>query len=268
MIHENSPSYPSCDLQGLIHGLGGRCVIVEEVDELVDQLAREIHRFAHQRLREAGVFHLALSGGSTPQALYQRLITDPAYRLLPWSDTHLWIVDDRCVPLEDERSNFRMIRDLIVNHVNMPASHVHPMPVMEPGGDERYERDLRASLSPPSVENRLDYVLLGMGNDAHTASLFPQTPALGETRRWVLLNDGPTVASPRPRMTMTYPLINAARRIAVLVTGSGKHATLLKVAAKGPRDPRHLPVAAVAPIHKDTELTWYLDQAAATGINP
>ena len=248
-------------------GLRGGRIISPTADDLIDLLAHDLLEAARQRTSRSGVFHLALSGGSTPQALYSRLMIDPRYRLMPWPLTHIWIVDDRCVSFDDERSNYRMIREFIVEHVNIPDNHVHAMRVLEPAGDREYEADLRAALTNREAEGRLDYVLLGMGGDGHTASLFPQTPALRETERWAVFNDGEAMAAPRPRMTMTFPLINAARQIAVLVTGESKHAMLQRVAVSSdsPDAVARLPITGVRPEHEDGKLTWFLDYPAAVG---
>lgn len=252
-----------------IAGLKGRACVLEDTDELIDRLATDLLGRAIGRFREAGVFHLALSGGSTPKVLFRRLVIDPTYRVIDWTRTHVWVVDERCVPPDDERLNFRTMRELLVDHVPIPADHVHPMPVLERDGDRAYEIDLREAVRETDVAGvpRLDYVLLGMGGDGHTASLFPHTPALYEKERLVVFNDGETVADPRPRMTMTYPLINAARTIAPLVTGSAKHPMLQRIVAAG-KSTRHidgLPITGVQPSHDDGELIWYLDHAAVLG---
>lgn len=247
-----------------VRGLRGRRIILHDVEEVIDRLAVDLLNFARERIGAADVFHLALSGGSTPQALYQHLIIDPRYRAFPWEKTHLWIVDERCVSFENDKSNFKMIREFIVDHVDMPAAQVHPMPVDQPDGDRKYERALRSALDHPHVRHRLDVVLLGMGSDGHTASLFPRTPGLAERERWVVFNDGESVAAPRPRMTMTYPLINTARQIAVLVTGESKHAMLQRISLAG-EDVEHFPITGVEPLLEDTTLTWYLDEPAARG---
>ena len=266
-ISEPKAAASQTDVYTATRGLRGSRVIARSVDELVDLVAHDIIEAARQAVSRAGMFHLALSGGSTPQVLYRRMMIDPRYRLMPWPLTHIWIVDDRCVPFSDERSNYRMIREYIVEHVNIPEQHVHPMQVLEPTGDRDYEDELRAALSNRENDSRLDYVLLGMGGDGHTASLFPQTPALRETERWVALNDGELVAAPRPRMTLTYPIINSARRIAVLITGESKHAMLQRVAVSSdsPDAIFNLPITGVRPAHEDAQLVWYLDYAAAAG---
>ncbi len=245
-------------------GLGGRRVIVPDVEELVDDLAGAILAAAAQRTAAAGAFHLALSGGKSPEVLFRRLMLDPRYRTLPWNRTHVWLVDDRCVPETDERSNSKMIKECIVDHVPMEPDQFHPMPVMEEEGDRRYEKELRQILDTPQVAGRLDFVVLGMGTDGHTASLFPHTPALEEKQRWVVFNDGQTVAEPRPRMTMTYPLINAARAIGILCAGEAKYPTLQHVSLAHD-DVGRFPITGIEPIFDDATLTWYLDHPAALG---
>ena len=252
-------------------------VHVAQLDTLLDDLAGLVLRAAFEAVQDRGLFHLALSGGATPEPLYRRLMIDPRFRSLPWEQTGLWLVDERQVPPNDPRSNFGLIRDMIVAHAPVRQRNVHPINVAaaDPAGE--YEAALRRVLgadaqprdeSPDPASTgipRLDLVLLGMGGDGHTASLFPHSPALEESQRWVVVNHGPHVTPP-PRLTMTYPLLNAARRVAVLVTGAAKHATLRRVeqqlTAAGP-DPRLLPITGIAP--RDGEMSWWLDDQASQG---
>lgn len=235
-------------------------VIVEPTDDLLfDRLGHDITSAALQAVKNRGVFHMALSGGSTPEPFYMRLCTDPRFRIFPWEATHLWIVDERRVPDDDHRLNFRMIKDVLVDHVPVRKRNVHPMPVMDEKGDEAYEAELRKAV--PS--GKLDFVLLGMGDDGHTASLFPNSPAVHEQDRWIVGNDGEHVTPP-PRMTMTYPLLNAARMVGILATKAKKSAMLHEVdsqlAGVGP-DAQKYPITGIAP--RDGQLRWYLDAAAA-----
>ena len=269
--------------------LPGSVVLRSDADSVIDAIAADILIHAHNCVRAFGDFHLALSGGSTPAPLYQRLMIDPRYRDLPWQRTHLWIVDERRVPFEDERSNFKMISELIGEHSGIPREQVHPIFALADDADAQYEKTLREMLGwRERGHDRLDCVVLGMGADAHTASLFPRSPALvrslqapmftgqaesGSTGNGhvplVQINSGPAVTPP-DRVTMMLPLINASRFIAVLVTGKSKRATIEKVASAarggGQRDVRvieELPILGVRPL--GGELRWYLDYDACPG---
>lgn len=240
--------------------LTGRAVVRDEVDEVIDAVAADLFMHAMGCVRAFGDFHLALSGGSTPEPLYRRLMYDPALRDFPWKRTHLWIVDERCVPLDHEKSNFRMIRELIVEQSDIPRDQVHPIDAMDPDGASRYEETLRSVLEwREKGHDRLDYALLGMGSDGHTASLFPHSPALDEADRFVVRNAGPTVTPP-DRVTMTYTLLNATRFLAVMVTGAGKRPVIQRIEARQD-GPRTLPILGISPLAG--ELRWYLDRAAA-----
>lgn len=240
----------------------GAVIVRQEVEDLHSALAADILVHAFNCVRAFGDFHLALSGGSTPMPLYRRLMVDPAYRALPWNRTHLWIVDERRVPFTDDKSNFKHIKELIADHADIPDRNVHPMMVMEDSPDSLYEDALRESLAwREKGHDRLDFVLLGMGADGHTASLFPGSPAIDVRDRLVVVNSGPKVTPP-DRVTMTYPLINASRFIAVLVTGENKREKLAAL-----RDARNsvseLPISGIKPI--GGELRWYMDAAACPG---
>lgn len=239
--------------------LPGSAVTARTVDRLIDLLAADLLVHAVNCVRTFGDFHLALSGGSTPQPLYERLMYDPAYRSLPWRRTHLWIVDERRVPFEDARSNFKMIDETIVDHADIPREQVHPIFAMSDSADAEYEKTLRETLAwREKGHDRLDFVLLGMGADGHTASLFPHSPALREGERLVRINAGPTVTPPN-RVTMTYPLINASRVVAVMVTGASKAAMVQRVAL-GHESCEDIPIKGVRPV--GGELRWYLDAEA------
>lgn len=256
--------------------LAGTVIVRPDADRLIDAVAADLTIHAHNCVRAFGDFHLALSGGSTPVALYQRLMIDPNYRDLPWARTHLWVVDERRVPFDDDRSNFKMINEIIGDHSGIPANQVHPIFAMADDADAQYQQTLRDTLGwREKGHDRLDFTLLGMGNDAHTASLFPGSPALLESLRateeekskgevpLVKINAGPSVTPP-DRVTMTLPLINASRFIGVLITGESKRSAIAKVAARS-ADPTNediakLPILGVRPL--GGELRWYLDHAA------
>jgi 6-phosphogluconolactonase len=241
--------------------LPGGVIVAETADKLIDLVAAEMVVQAKACVREFGDFELALCGGSTPQPLYERLMYDPDCRQLPWRRTHLWLVDERAVPFDDSRSNFRLINETIVDHSGIPAEQVHPIMALSETADIDYESKLRDVLQwRERGEDRLDFVLLGMGADGHIASLFPFSDVLGESVHLVRRVTVPA-ADPPQRVTMTYPLINAARVVAVLVTGSQKAQTLQRVS--GGDDSREaLPIKGVRPVNG--ELKWFLDAEACT----
>lgn len=259
--------------------LPGTVTVAPDTESLFEKLGESLLTAALAAVEARGVFHVALSGGGTPEPFYVRLVTDPIFRAMPWKQTHVWIVDERCVAEDHEKSNIKMIREALTDHAGIPTRNVHPMPVLAEDAPRCYEAELGEvfEMTPPpeSVDGdayaggypRLDFVLLGMGGDCHTASLFPESPALHATR-WIAANDGEKVVPP-PRLTMTYPLINAARHVAVLAVGAGKTAALQRVAdqlATGSPDLENIPITGIAPGSSgggSGDLTWYLDEAAA-----
>jgi 6-phosphogluconolactonase len=241
--------------------LPGEVIVAETADKLIDLVAAELVVQAKACVRALGDFGLALSGGSTPQPLYERLMYDPDCRQLPWVRTHLWMVDERSVPFNDPRSNYRMINETIVDHSGIPADQVHPIMAMSETADVEYEAKLREVLQwREAGEDRLDFVLLGMGADGHTASLFPFNEVLDDTENLVRRVTAPA-ADPPQRVTMTYPLINSARVIAVMVSGAAKAEALQRIAA-GQDSREALPIKGVRPVNG--ELKWFLDVEACT----
>jgi 6-phosphogluconolactonase len=198
---------------------------------------------------------IALTGGSTPRAAYERL----AAMEVDWSTCTLWFGDERCVPPDDERSNFGMVRDALLNRLPGQAPAVRRM-AGERGpheGADAYERELREAFGEGLP--RLDLVLLGLGPDAHCASLFPGQPSLDERERLAVGVDRPGLAPMVPRITLTLPIINAARAVVFLVAGADK-AVAVERAFAGEPD-RAAPASLVQPV--SGELTVVLDAAAA-----
>ncbi|MCZ6836821.1 MAG: 6-phosphogluconolactonase [Planctomycetota bacterium] len=258
-------TYDLIEETSAVPGLPGSSVVAETIDKLMDFVTRDLCHHAMQTVQEFGDFHLALSGGRTPLPLYQRLMIDPDCRLMPWRRTHLWMVDERCVPPTDPQSNYPDLDETIVAHADIPREQVHPIMAMSETADVDYEKQIHEALEwrEDETERRMDYVLLGMGEDGHTASLFPHTPALGEKERWIRFNTSMD-ASPAERITMTYPIINTARFVAILVTGSNKAAMIQRVAS-GEDTFEDLPILGARPTNG--MLRWYLDKAAcATGL--
>jgi 6-phosphogluconolactonase len=216
-----------------------------------------------QQVRQAaqtkGWFSVALAGGHTPHRTYQ-LLAQPRHRdRIPWGQIHIFWGDERCVPPDDPRSNARMARQALLSHVTIPPSQIHPIPCSRSPqvAAEQYEGVLQAFFGdqPP----RFDLVFLGLGENGHTASLFPGTPVLAEQERWVAAVH--VAEQDMDRVTLTAPLINQAAVVVFLVSGANK-AAVLKEVLEGPSDPDRLPAQLIQPA--DGELHWLLDQEAAS----
>jgi 6-phosphogluconolactonase len=248
------------------HGLGlpGEVHVAADADDLYDDLALVFTSLALKADDERGEFHIALSGGTTPWPFYHRLLIDTRFRSIPWERTHIWIVDERRVPDDDDLNNFKSMRGSLLEDIPTPPSQIHPMMVMKDDPAGLYESELRTAFGLAGGDRvpQMDFVLLGMGGDCHTASLFPHSDAIHVTDRWITVNQGPNVTPP-DRVTMTYPLLNAARQLAVLCVGSKKAEALRRVSEQmksGP-DPVNVPITGIQPT--DGGLTWYLDSEAA-----
>lgn len=227
--------------------------------------AEHIAGVAAESIKARGRFTLVLAGGATPRPVYVRLALAGAGGL-DWPRVHLLFGDERCVPPDDGRSNFTMVRQALLDHVPVPPANIHRIRGEdEPGrAAADYARELRRLLAGedgPDPAPALDLVLLGLGEDGHTASLFPGLAAVGETRRWVAAEYVP--AAGMWRVTLTLALINAARNVTFLVTGTGK-AAILREVLEGPRQPARLPAQAVAPAHG--VLRWLVDVPAAAAL--
>ena len=197
-----------------------------------------------------------LAGGSTPKATYEILARDYADRI-DWSNVHVFFGDERTVPPDHEDSNYRMAREALLDHV--PVGSVHRMQGELPPGEaaEAYEQDLRNFFGAEEVP-RFDLILLGTGPDGHTASLFPETSALEVHDRWVVAN--PVLKLDTTRITLTVPVINAARAVYFLVAGEGKARPVAEI-LEGDPDPREYPASLIQP---QGGPEWMLDQPAAS----
>jgi 6-phosphogluconolactonase len=223
------------------------------LDELSRAAAAAVVQVAANAIAQRGRCALVLSGGRTPSPLY-RLLATTHRDDVDWARVHLFWGDERWVPATDPLSNFRMTREALLDHVPCPPDQIHPMPVEAESPDaaaRQYEHTLRTFFGDAGAGP--DLLLLGMGSDGHTASLFPQSPALEERTRWVV----PAVApvEPRQRITLTIPAINRAMNIFLLVAGADKQSAFAE-ATSGRADPRRCPVAMVQPAAGN--LTWWL----------
>lgn len=244
----------------------GRLVVVDDADALARAAASEFSRRAEECVTERGRFAVTLSGGSTPRRLYT-LLADPAAPFrngIPWSRIHFFWGDERHVPPDDPASNYRMAREELLARVRVPAENVHRVEAERPDAAEAadaYERELmRFFALAPGQAPRFDLVLLGMGADGHTASLFPGSSALEVRDRLVVAAWIEKFHS--DRITLTLPVFNNAAAVTFLVSGADKAATLR--AALDPDGPEDLPCRRIRPAHGD--LLWLADRAAASGL--
>lgn len=217
---------------------------------------------AARAVREAGAFTLVLSGGTTPRELYTRLAEPPFASRIPWSHVQLYWGDERFVPSSHPQSNYRLARETLLVRVPVPEGNVHPMPTdagTPEQGARAYESTLRGPAgaqgrSPP----RFDLVLLGLGADGHTASLFPGGPECAERWSWCVASEAPQGVAVRERITLTLPVLNAARSVLFLVSGVEKRAILKKVLQPAIGEERRLPAQLIRPAG---ELLWLADFA-------
>jgi 6-phosphogluconolactonase len=238
-------------------------------DALTADAAGRFVSVAAQAVRERGRFLVALAGGSTPRGLYAALAMSEVAGLVDWRRTHVFWGDERCVPPDDPASNYRLARITLLDRVAIPAANVHRIRGEDAPEQAAvaYERELRQVLDtpdgPPSVRpgRRLDLVLLGMGGNGHTASIFPRLAAVRERERWVMAEHVAEVAG--WRITLTPPVLNAAAQVLFLVSGADKAAMLHRV-LEGPIDPDALPAQVIAP--RDGALTWLVDEGAAAAL--
>jgi len=242
-------------------------VVCESAGAVADTAADFVTGCARTAIDSRGRFLLALSGGTTPRPLYQRLAAPPWRDRIVWTRTHLLWSDERCVPPTHPDSNFRMVREALVDHVPIPSGQVHRMHGEDPPAEAAaaYEAELRALIGPAPLESMgphgLDLVLLGLGTDGHTASLFPGRPSGRETERWVVADQDP---SGRPRLTLTPPAINAAHTVLFLVVGTEK-AEALAAVRRGTFSPDLMPATRIAP--RPGTLVWIADTDSAAGVS-
>ncbi|MEP6984061.1 MAG: 6-phosphogluconolactonase [Chloroflexota bacterium] len=233
--------------------------VAPDVATLARQAADTIQNLANTSISQAGRFSIALSGGSTPKTLFQQLAADYKQKI-DWNNTQVFWSDERCVPPDDADSNYKMARETLLDIVPLPASNIYRIKgELQPAdGAAQYESTLRSYFHDQLP--RFDLIMLGMGDDGHTASLFPGTDAVNERQRWVIPNH---VVSAKQtwRITLTVPVINNAANVMFLVAGTGK-AERLKQVIQGEFKPNELPSQLIKPT--DGNLIWAVDQAAAS----
>jgi 6-phosphogluconolactonase len=241
-------------------------------DELARAAAGLFVTLAREGLAARGRFAVALSGGSTPRAMHQHLASPAFASQVDWAQVHLFWGDERCVPPDHKDSNYRMARETLLDYAPIPPENIHRIR----GEDapervaENYEDELRMFFGQTSGGQThgsaptFDLIFLGLGDDGHTASIFPGTSAVREERRWVVAQEHNVPPPPLvARITITPPLINTAAQVVFLVAGAGK-AGRLKEVLHGPYQPEVLPGQMVRPANG--RLVWLVDEAAAQNL--
>ena len=233
-----------------------------DLESLSKAAAESLAEIAAASVTDRSWFSIALSGGETPRALFRVLQTQYEKRV-PWIRGEIFWVDERYVPPQDPRSNYGMAKSEWIAGSPIPRENVHPMATDLPTLEEaarQYERVLRAHFLRqwPSI----DLIVLGLGADCHTASLFPRSQALAETTRWVTWVEAP--AEPSQRLTLTLPAINHASNVHFLVSGEAKAEALRRV-LEDEVDVANCPASGVSP--SDGRVAWWVDEAAASKLS-
>jgi len=233
-------------------------VVLASAAALAEAAAGRFVAAAGEAIASHGQFIVALAGGSTPRDTYLRLGTETLVSTVMWSRVQILWGDERCVPPDHVDSNYRMARETLLDRLPIPAPNVHRIHGEDDPATaaEAYEATLRALA-------RIDLVLLGLGEDGHTASLFPGGAAVNEQTRWVMA--ARATAASMWRITLTQAVINAAAEVLFIVSG-GVKANILRRVLEGPRRPQELPAQAIAP--SNGRVRWYVDAAAAAELQP
>lgn len=236
--------------------------IYKNKEEMSEALASWMCEVIENTLKEQENFTLVLSGGSTPQLLYKTLVSDKFKDKINWSRIHIFWGDERAVPYSDDRNNARMAHELLLNKVDIPASHVHIMRTdIEPNfSTDAYRKMLHDFFDNTSTT--FDLVLLGMGDDGHTLSLFPGSPIIEEHKHWV--NSVYNMEQEMYRITLMPKIINRSAKIAFMVDGE-KKAKMLQKVLQGEYKPSEFPAQIIKA--ENGELHWFVDEAAAQELH-
>jgi 6-phosphogluconolactonase len=237
--------------------------IYPDIHTLSLQAAEYIVRIANESIALHGRFTIALTGGTTPGELYGLLGNEPYRSQIDWQLGHVFWGDERCVPRNNPDSNFHLAHEVLLKKIAIPESQIHPMPADQPdreAASQAYTVEMQRAFRTSGTPS-FDLIHLGMGPEGHTASLFPHQASLHEKQRLVM-----PVSVPKPppdRLTFTPPLLNAARNVLFLVTGSEK-ADALQAVIEGEYQPEEYPAQIVRPTNG--EMVWMLDRAVAQKI--
>lgn len=252
--------------QTTVSRAGMEVVQLADAEAVSRAAAEEVVRCARGAVAARGRFTIVLSGGSTPRLLYELLAVSPFREQIDWERVEVFWGDERTVPPDHPDSNFGMARAALLAKVPVPPARVHRMAAERhdrDGAAQEYAAEIARTVAVPSTGEPpvLDLILLGMGPDGHTASLFPHTEAVRETRRWVVRNYVPKLQT--DRLTLTVPILNRGAAILFLVAGADKGPVLREV-LEGPPDPERLPSQLIRPTVG--RLVWLVDRAAAGSL--
>jgi 6-phosphogluconolactonase len=241
--------------------LSAQIKIYKSEGDLFHHAAGSIARLINEYNSEFGRCTFVLSGGSTPRNLYLILGSERFREHVKWDDVYIFWGDERCVPPDNEESNYKMAHDTLLSHLDIPGKNIFRIKTELPHTEtaKEYEESLR-EFFPKRDLPIFDIVLLGLGEDGHTASLFPESQALNESEKWV--TDNYVQSQDKWRITMTLPVINNARNIAFLAAGKNKAVPVKEVVVKKNSS---MPASLIAPVRGN--LTWFLDKDAASMIN-
>ena len=260
---------PTHDSRLTTHDYGerGRVVVVRDAEELARAAAETFARAMSEAIAARGRGTVALSGGSTPKRMGELLAAPPFREQVPWGDLEVFWGDERWVPLESKESNAGEAKRILLDRVPASPARINPVPTPDLVADphvaaEMYEAQLRLVFGTVDSVPAFDLLLLGMGDDGHTASLFPGTSPIHEQRRLAVAHRVPKLDA--ERLTLTPPVLNAGREVVFLVGGAGKAATLKRV-LEGPENVDELPSQVVRPT--SGTLTWLVDEAAAADLS-
>ena len=238
-------------------------IVFPDQSGFIDGAADFIVDVATQAIADRGRFTIALSGGSTPRPIYARMASVGYRERIDWSKVYVFFGDERCVPPDDARSNYRMAREALLDHIALPADNIHRIQgEIDPAQAAlSYEQELQQLFRTAALP-AFDLICLGLGDNGHTASLFPGTASLREKERWIVPQYVEVMTT--WRVTFTAPLINAARHCTFLVEGAGK-AEMSQHVLEGPYQPDVLPAQLIQPVNG--ELHWLVDAPAAAKLH-
>jgi len=233
-----------------------------DLEKTCSALAERIVELSRESIEQKKTFSLVLSGGRTPRLFYNLLGTQYAGEI-QWNFVHLFWGDERWVPRNHQESNYAMAFETLISKVPIPQKNIHPMPVdarSPDKGADIYEKSLKDYFNNSESDVRgytFDAVILGLGEDGHTASLFPGNPALFESDKWVIPVQAPASYPTKDRLTLTFPAINISKNVFFLVSGKGKKKIVDSILKKESTQRKKYPAEMVQP---KGQLSWFLDQ--------